>query len=156
MNAMKRFINFIKPSVLMIVGFILSVLVHSAVSRIFSLSNLANTIAALAECAVIMLALGILIDRKKCIFGFIPMIIILIAFAVFNIFAGSDTADYITLIGNWAFLAVQMLWYNAADLLNAPGFTIEHSTLINVSSALASAILVPSFMLIGSLFHRQK
>lgn len=152
---MKKFINFIKPSVLMVIGFILSVAVHSIVSRIFSISDTANTIAALAECAVIMLILGIFVDRKKCRFGFIPMIIILIAFAVFNIFTGSDSADFITSVGNWAFLAVRMLWYHVTDLLNVPGFTLRHDTLMNVSSILASVIFVPSLMLLGSLFHKR-
>jgi len=157
-NVMKKFWCFIKPTFLMLIGFVLAVLIQAVMATFIdmdALPELWRTVIMAVVCAIIILLLGISVDREKCKFGFIPMIILLIAFAVINIFAGDDTIlGFISIVGNWEFSVIRMIWYNAADYVNVPNFVMQHELLANATSLAASVIIVPSFMLLGSLFHK--
>lgn len=156
---MKKFWNFIKPTFLMLIGFASTILIQAVISAFFNMDTLPelwSTVITAVGCAVIILLLGISVDREKCKFGFIPMILLLIAFGVINIlFAGDDTIlAFISTVANWEFSVLRMIWYNAADYLNVPTFVMQHELLVNAVSLAASVIIIPSFMLIGSLFHK--
>lgn len=157
---MKKVWYFIQPSLVMLVGFVLTMLIQSVVQGIMGLTwsvSMSDTLTGILIGAVIMFLLGIFVDRKESKFGFIPMILLMIAFAVLNIlFAGKDPVSSIATVGNWEFSMLRMLWYNVTDWLGIPFFTVKYEMFINISSIVVSVLLVVSFMLLGSLIHRKK
>lgn len=156
---MKKVWNLIKPTLIMLSGFILSFLIQAIIGsfvNVNSTPSMLNTILTAFGCGIIIMLLSISIDIKKSKFGFIPMIIVMIIFAVLNIaFVGYDPVSYIATVGNWEFSLVRMMWYDVSDLLNQPAFTVEHSLLINIFSVIASIVIVIPFMLLGSLLHKK-
>lgn len=158
-NKMKKVWNLIKPTLIMLSGFILSFLIQAVIGsfvNVNSTPSMLNTILTAFGCGIIIMLLSISIDIKKSKFGFILMIIVMIIFAVLNIaFVGYDPISFIATVGNWEFSLVRMMWYDVADLLKQPAFTIEHSFFIQASSLIASIAIVISFMLLGSLFNRK-
>lgn len=156
---MKKVWNFIKPTLIMLFGFILSFLIQAIIGsfvNVNSTPSMLNTILTAFGCGIIIMLLSISIDLKKSKFGFILMIMVMFIFAVLNIaFVGYDPISFIATVGNWEFSLVRMMWYDVADLLNQPAFTAEHSLLVNISSVIASIVIVIPFMLIGSLLHKK-
>lgn len=157
---MKKFWDFIKPTLVMLAGFLITLLIQSVVGAFVSAdwaTGMFHTLSGILICAVVMLLLGISIDRRDSKFGFIPMLILMILFPILNIiFAGRDPISSIATVGNWEFSLIRMLWYDVTDYLSIPTFTVNHEMLINVTSIVISIIIVFSFMLLGSLMHRKK
>lgn len=157
---MKKFLNFLKPVFIMLVGSVLAVFVQNIVTQFFlkgALSDLWEAVIFAVVFPVIMLLLSISIDREKCKYGFIAVVVLLTVFALLNIFASHDAIiGWIAIVGNWEFSTIIMIWYTACDYMKIPTFPMENEILVNVTSLIASLIIIPLFMLIGTLMHKKK